>query len=500
MKLISNRRWNLDSEKASQIKNWLIEHGGAADEKVGEYENWRVRYSDAVFTYYTKGTLYVTDSNDGALNEAHELVDSLVGSKFVEPSKEVLIGFDETGKGEVLGHVVLVGVLIPANLYHEIEKVIGVADTKVSHTVEYWDDIFNKIDFFRSKGLQFIIEKIPPWHFDRYNINKLLDITYQRILLSYSTKSNLSKTRVVFDDYGIGYSLKRYLNAISQGGAEIIKTTKADDKYLESRVASLIAKREQQKIVAAISSNPEFKIETQSIGSGNAGDKNTVGWLKSWYETNHDWPWFVKQSFKTIGDIEGRVNKIQKAIPPINEHLLSKEFREKFESGELNIQSLSVVCPCGATAKAIKLIYKDKIVTAICASCKNKLQDAALTLRYYCGRIIPDTSVISSGLLSMDLDSSKFFENFTFLIHPTVRRESDTKGGKREFERLANFAAIGRIKLEETGSILDPKKLDNISRDESILIGAIDSKAILLTRDNQMKGIAQAKNLFVIEG
>ena len=107
--------------------------------------------------------------------------------------------------------------------------------------------------------------------------------------------------------------------------------------------------------------------------------------------------------------------------------------------------------------------------------------------------------MVNGGVLSKDLERSKFFENFTILLHPIVKRECDGTGGKRELGRIAKFASIGRIKFEETGSILDFDKLDNISRDDAIQKGAEDSNAILFTADNGMKGSAQAKQLFVIE-
>jgi len=42
-------------------------------------------------------------------------------------------------------------------------------------------------------------------------------------------------------------------------------------------------------------------------------------------------------------------------------------------------------------------------------------------------------------------------------------------------------------------------KLDNISRDGSILLRILENKVILLTRDNQMKGVAPADDIFVTE-
>ncbi|HXG50818.1 MAG TPA: hypothetical protein VNN77_05345 [candidate division Zixibacteria bacterium] len=482
MKLISSRKWIVqEAAITDKIKEWLTANGGLEDQKItSPHEAWRIRYSDATFTFYKKGTLFVTDSNDGALVQAHDFIDSLVGSTFMAPTKEFLIGFDETGKGEVLGHLVLVGVMFPSAIFTELERVIGVADTKVKHTVEYWDELFRKIDFFKDQGLRFFIEKIPPWHVDRYNINKLLDLTYQRILLHFAVGADLKQCRIVLDDYGIGASLNRYLKSLENGGAEVIKTTKADETYLESRVASLIAKREQQKVMEAISKNPEFTLPRKSLGSGNAGDPDTLEWLKAWHASGKEWPWFVKRSFKTIQTIEGKVAPHKKVSPPINDHLLSKEFRSKFESGELNIKSLSVVCPsCGAVAKSAKLIPLGGVTTGLCTNCKKELHGLALTLRYYCGRLLPDSSIIARGFLSKDLEGARFFENFTVLLHPVTKQESDTPGGKKELERLGRFASIGRIKLEETASLLDPNTLNNISRDEAIQLGSAEHSAIL---------------------
>lgn len=502
MKLISNRKWTIqDPATADKIREWLVAKGGNQDAEVkNEHEAWRVRFSDATITFYKKGTLFITDSNDGALVEAHRFIESLVGSRFVSSTKDFLLGFDETGKGEVLGHVILVGAMFPKDLYSEIEGVVGVADTKVSHTLAYWDELFRKVDFFRSRGLQFFVEKIPPWHVDRYNINKLLDLTYQRILLSFAQRIDLHGCRIVLDDYGIGPSLNRYLKALEIGGAETIKTTKADDTYLESRLASLISKREQQKVLEAVKRNPEFTVVGQDIGSGNAGDAKTVGWLKAWYGTGKPWPWFVKCSFRTVQEIEGRTAAVKKESPPINDHLISKDFRERFEKGELNVATLSVVCPsCGVVAKSAKLISRVGATTAICVGCKRDLPNLAITLRYYCGRILPDSNIITGGSLSKDLQSSKFFENFSILLDPVVRKETDTPGGKKELERLGHFASVGRIRLEETASLLDAAALDSISRDEAIQRAALQHNSILVTADNGMKGSAQAKGLFVLE-
>ncbi|MCX7641344.1 MAG: hypothetical protein N2Z20_01765 [Elusimicrobiales bacterium] len=502
MKIISNKTWKIINPKiVEEIKKWLLCNGGIEQKINSKYEIWRIKFSDATFTYYSSDKLFCTDSDDNVVLVAHKYIYSLVGSQFQVSDKKYLIGFDETGKGEIIGHTVLAGVIIPKELYEDFELHIGMANTKIKHETKYWDEIFRKLDFYEAQGFNFLVQKIPPWQIDKYNINKLLDITYQRMLNLLLNKVDVKEVRVVIDDYGCGFHLNRYFQALEKAGAEIVKTNKADENYLESRVASIIAKREQQKVIETISKSPEFQLSGISIGSGNAGDNETLVWLKKWKETKKEWPWFVKQSFKPIRELDGIKREIKKINPPLNENILSEEFRKKFESGELNITSLSIVCPlCGTIKKSIKLILKGNKTIPICISCGQEIIDLQLTIQYYCSRILPDNSVIGRCFISKDLEGSKFFENFTFLLHSVVRYESDqNKRTKKEIERIGYFASIGRIRLEEIVSTCDPKTLGNTERDDLILEGAKQNNAILITADNNMKGIAQSKGLFVIE-
>jgi len=505
MKIIHGRKWEIPDEgleKVEEIKKWLLEHEGKEIEVKQTYEKWRIKYYDATITYYEsqkKRTIYITPSDYDEVLKLHEFIDTLLGSQFVIPDKDYLIGLDEVGKGEVIGHVFLVGVLFPKSIYSDLEKILGVENTKVRRESSYWEDVFRKIDYFKSKGLCFICETIPPWDFDKYNINALMDITYQRILNNFAQKVSLVETKIVIDDYGIGPRLESFLNSLKNAGAKIIVENKADEKYLESRIASLIAKFYQIKSLEAIQSDPKFKIEGVEIGSGNAGDIKTLDWLKKWWELNKSWPWFVKTSFKTIAEIE-RKEKIKKSLPPLNDTLLSSEFREKFYSGKLNIDSLAVNCSkCGSVMHSIKLVFTNEILIAKCINCKTPIEGINSVLRYYCGRVLPDANVILRGLLSKDLGKGKFFENFTILISNVVKGETDTPGGKKEWERLSKFASIGRIKLEEVFYSTENIPQDNLKRDEIIIETALKNNAILITADNSMKAFAQAKKLFVIE-
>ncbi|MCL0071791.1 hypothetical protein M1N51_01090, partial [Peptococcaceae bacterium] len=357
-----------------------------------------------------------------------------------------------------------------------------------------------------SKDFDFIYKEIPPWHVDRYNLNKIMDVSYQQILSIFLRKIEVSQCRIVLDDYRIGDTLKRFLNFLEKQGAEIIVSQNSEDEYLEAKVASLISKRQREAVIRAINENPDFQIDGLSVGSGNAGDPKTDAWLKAWWQKHKSWPWFVKRSFRNVRRIEGKTEKVKKILPPIDEKLLSKEFLEAFNKGKLSIQSLSLVCPyCGAILKSIKFaVFKrngrESRIKCVNKECGRIIENVGITLRYYCGYVLPDSSAIQRNVISKDLKSSGFFENFTVILSPIVRKECDgTPRGKKEFEELARFDSMGRMRLKSPGKIEDiSKELSRNERDERIIEDCIRNNAILVTGDKSMQAFASGKNVFTI--
>jgi ribonuclease HII len=502
------RSWrNIESSKEEEIKSYLLECGGEKQAVKSPAEKWRVRLSDATFTYYTSDALYSTPSNskDPCVFDAWAHIDKLVGSPYAPPTKDYLIGFDETGKGEIIGHMILTGAIFPKEIFKEIEMEVGSADTKKRHDFKYWDDIFKRLDRFRSKGFHFVCEEIPPWQVDKYNVNKIMDVTYQRILNIFFRKAQIDRCRIVLDDYKIGPTLKRFLNFLKKQGAEVIVTHNADRTYLEVKTASLVSKRNREAKVKSINENPEFLIGGLSIGSGNAADPQTIKWLKEWHKSGKPWPWPIKRSFRTVREIEGKLEEPKKLAPPIREDILSEEFLREFNKGHLSIQSLSLICPgCGATLRSVTFATFDKgghkASELKCPNCGRFIKDAGFTMRYYCGYVIPDSSAVQRNLISNDLAASRFFESFTVVLPPVVRKECDgTPRGRREFEELGRYNAMGRIRLECPGKIEDvPSDFSSDVRDEKIIEACLENNAILLTADKSMNAFAGGKNVFTI--
>jgi ribonuclease HII len=494
------QKWKVDAVTADEIKSYLIQQGGVEDKDIkSEHEVWRVKFSDATLTYYKSGTLFCTTSSDPSVKGVWELISSRAESRFVPPSKDFLIGLDETGKGEILGHTILVGAIFPKAIFNEVERLVGVADTKKKRSTAYWNGVLKRLDLMKKEGLDFYLEKIPPWHVDKFNLNKIMDVVYQRILSNFMRHYRVANCRIVLDDYGVGEKLRRYLRSLENAGADVKVIHQADEHYLEARVASLIAKREREKTIEAIGRDEEFKIEGCIIGSGNAGDKETINWLRKWKETGKPWPWFVKQSYRTVREIDGKPEKVEKIEPPLREDILSEDFIKEFEAGRFSITTLSIVCPsCGERSKAALVTLDEEQTTGRCINCKKQIKDLNFTLRYYCGALLPDSNIIIGGFLGKDLERFKFFEGFTILLHPIVKVECDTPGGKKELEKLAKFAALGRIRLEEISAAGKMEGLTRLERDEKIKESAYTFNAILITRDKAMKAFAQAKGIFCL--
>lgn len=512
--MINSKSWKkINKDESCLIKTKILELAGLEIDVKGQYEEWKIKISDSEFTLFSskKGlTLYSNGSKSGdpIIQNIYNYIEDVVGGSFIKSEKKYTIGLDEAGKGELVGHLFLSGVIIPTDILDDLSNIVGTADTKNKKSFEYWDKIFKNLDDQKKNGLDFVLERIEPWIFDKYNVNKIIDVVYQRILNEFLRRvDNFSDVRIVLDDYGVGPTLQRFLKFLEMQGAEIIVAHKADDDYLEAKVASLVSKRFREVVLKAINDNEKYKIEGQSIGSGNAGNPQTLKWLKDWYQSGQSWPWFIKESFKTIAEIEGHDRKVKKALPPFNEKVFSKKFIESFENGVLNIKTLSVVCPqCGETLKSIKMAnYFDKdsgfyISNFKCSSCSNFINDISFSLRYYCGYLLPDSNAISRNIITNDLKASKNFENYKILMSSVVRKEIDgTPRAKKELDDLKIFVNKGIIKIENIGDDLDITNWDSVVKDNAIIQHAVDYNGILVTGDKSMVTFALGEGLFVID-
>ncbi len=308
----NGQKWTILDGRAGEIKDLIRSYGATEDGTLKSgTEAWRLRIGRSVFTLYKTGTLYSNQMTGGQMLELRERISALCTPGFERTGREIMIGLDETGKGEVAGDEVLCGVCFPSELYREIAEVVGAADTKSRHTPKYWDGLSSRIGQLTSRGLDFYTERISPQDIDKYNINRLMDSAYKGIVSHLTRRGSPSRTSVVLDDYNIGDGLKSYLRGLEEAGTEVIVTNRADDRFLEAKLAAVLAKGKRGRIMAGI--NAEFQINGLSIGSGSPADERTTKWLLAWKGSGQPWPWFIKASYSTIREIDGLTGNARKS-------------------------------------------------------------------------------------------------------------------------------------------------------------------------------------------
>lgn len=133
-----SKTWkDISIEKQEEVKNFLSSNGSTFDDGVKEPELWRCRLQDTVFTMYSIETLYSNAASNEFVFNIQKQISRILGQTIEIPEKEFLIGLDETGKGEVLGHSILAGVLIPNNMLQKINELLGTADTKKKKSISF---------------------------------------------------------------------------------------------------------------------------------------------------------------------------------------------------------------------------------------------------------------------------------------------------------------------------------------------------------------------------
>lgn len=302
MNKVKNYSWrNIEIDLGEKIKNLLLENSWREEETKSPKELWRLKKEGFNCIFYSTGTLFFSYSADKEkeFEVLRETINHIASPRYAPSDKDILIGLDEVGKGEIIGSIVLVGVIFPKSIFYNLDLTIDNVDTKYSHSIEYWENVYKNIEEFKSKGLLFIVDKILPSEIDR-KINSIMDFRYKRILenLLSNIDKKLDNCRIVIDDYRIGRELEEFLYKLRNEHAEIIVAKRSEDKYLETKIASIIAKWIRME---------ELK-EIGMLGIGNTSNEETLKWLEEWYSSYGSWPWFVKRSFRTIREIENSIN------------------------------------------------------------------------------------------------------------------------------------------------------------------------------------------------
>ena len=199
-----------------------------------------------------------------------------------------VLGIDGSGRGPVLGPLVLCGYLIEEENLPLLKK-LGVKDSKLL-TADKRKKMFSELKKIAA-GTKII--QVPAHEIDSSdNLNKLEIRKMQKII------NSMQADRVYID--APERNTKKFSEKITKGlekKTEIISENYADRKYLQVGAASIIAKVTRDAEIIKL-----HKIYG-NFGSGYTSDERTIAFLKDWIKENKEFPPEVRKSWITAGEL-----------------------------------------------------------------------------------------------------------------------------------------------------------------------------------------------------
>ncbi len=200
---------------------------------------------------------------------------------------KLVLGIDDSGRGPVIGPMVMCGVLAHEKDSEKL-KSIGVKDSKLL-SPQQRGSLFDKIKSI-AKGYKVV--KLTAMEIDEKREEKNLNLLEAEMMSEIIR--NL-KADVIYVDcpQKSTEKFKKILISLSGTKAEIVCENYADRNYVIVGAASIIAKVERDKEVREI--EKRFGVK---VGSGYPADPKTIEFLKS---CKGSYPEFVRKSWETVG-------------------------------------------------------------------------------------------------------------------------------------------------------------------------------------------------------
>ncbi len=290
---MKGKRWHIPKSKYKPLKKLLISLGGVLVKNNNSQNIWMIKIETYHFALFSNGTLYSYPGTNDELEIIRNQISRFFGNSFVEPNKEFLVGLDEVGTGENFGNIIITAVIYPSNLHYKIEKIVGVSDTKEKHSFDYWKKLYYELKKLKPFGLILLQKSVKPNQIKSKSIQSILNEKYLELLKEISNKISVSNSRIVIDDFGLGKNLLEFLESLSKSGALILKKFHADDDYLETKTASVIAKYHRMNSLNIL--NQKYGFKDVPIGSGHLEDPQSILWIKEWKKLNKTLPSFIRK-------------------------------------------------------------------------------------------------------------------------------------------------------------------------------------------------------------
>jgi ribonuclease HII len=218
----------------------------------------------------------------------------------------LIAGIDEAGRGCVIGPLVIAGVLIKEENLPALRR-LGVKDSKLLSPKKR-ESLALEIARLSEKHL---VIKLSPKEIDHavnsqrkhHKLNRLEAETMAQIVNVLKPDEAYVDAADVLED-----RFKHHIQERLTTKTAITSKHKADKIYPVVSAASIIAKVNRDKEIAAISARHG------DFGTGYLTDAKTMTFLKQWLKTNGDFPDFVRKSWKPAKKVKNENGTFQKTL------------------------------------------------------------------------------------------------------------------------------------------------------------------------------------------
>ena len=210
--------------------------------------------------------------------------------------KKRMLGFDEAGRGPVIGPMVICALLVDEKQERAL-KGIGVKDSKQISPKER-ERLAKKIKEI-AEGFELL--RISPQEIDGESLNRIELVKIEEMYKKY--KPTHLYIDVPTSPRGVKNFCRDLRYDIGASPVKIIAENKADEKYPVVSAASILAKVERDKIIETL------KSVYGDFGSGYPSDPKTVNFLKGALYKKKIWEKIVRKRWKTVSRIKPQVKQ-----------------------------------------------------------------------------------------------------------------------------------------------------------------------------------------------
>ena len=202
-----------------------------------------------------------------------------------------IIGVDEAGRGPVIGPMVIAGVKLESESQNQQLLDLGVRDSKkCTPKQRFW------LSSELRKNYKFTIKIISASEIDvrrtHQTLNALEGEWFAEVINRLSPEQD---STIIADSADANEkTFMHYIETRINTKCTIISVHKADEHYPVVAAASILAKAERDRLVAALAK--ELGVE---LGSGYPSDPITVKFLENWIKEKGDLPPHTRHSWKT---------------------------------------------------------------------------------------------------------------------------------------------------------------------------------------------------------